>query len=232
MARAWNILEKVVVRIIFIAISIAISIYSARVAYLLLADTDRKHEVCIVKTFDGIDYMHYTKGRRSVPDGIGYFCFGLDKDSGEVYVMRAKKHWFDENFPNGVAKDPDGVHITAVEFSGDKNLKNTLIEKWAESPVVGADGTVLSLALEEGSYLLLDSKPAIIFSLALGILSLCMLALEIKMTISDLKGTGEEEVPDDGTKKKPGIRFYIDLFVILGFGLALLYFHGRYGILW
>ena len=43
-------------------------------------------------------------------DGIGYFCFGLDKDSGEVYVMRAKKHWFDENFPNGVAKDPDGVH--------------------------------------------------------------------------------------------------------------------------
>ena|GEM_PF-3863506 len=124
------------------------------------------------------------------------------------------------------------VYITAVEFSGDKNLKNTLIEKWAELPVVGADGTVLPLALEEGSYLLLDSKPAIIFSLALGILSLCMLALEIKMTISDLKGTGEEEVPDDGTKKKPGIRFYIDLFVILGFGLALLYFHGRYGILW
>ena len=59
-----------------------------------------------------------------------------------------------------------------------------------------------------------------------------MLALEIKMTISDLKGTGEEEVPDDGTKKKPGIRVYIDLFVILGFGIALLYFHGRYGILW
>lgn len=232
MARAWHMLNNGLVRILSFAIFILCFLYTARVAYLLLADTDRKHEVCIVETFDGIDYMHYSKGRRSVPDGIGYFCFGLDKNSGKVYVMREKQHWFDENFPNGVAKDPNGVVITAVEFSGNKNLTDTLREKWTTSPVVGADGKELPLAMEEGHYLLVDSGPALIFCLAVGILSLGMLLLEIMRTISDIKGTDEEDVPEDGSKKKTDIGTYIKLLVIIGFGISILYFRGRYGFLW
>lgn len=232
MVSVWNKTKKIIGKIFSFALFIFFFIYSTWVAYMLLANTDRKHEVCIVATYDSIDYMHYTSGRRRMPNGIGYFCFGLDKNSGQIYAMRGKKQWFEENFPGGVSKDPNGVTITAVEFSAGKDLTNTLKNKWNSSPVADANGAILPLGLKEGRFLLLDSEIALLFSLIVAVGSLAMLAIEVGFTISEIRGHDNEDAEEgDGSKKKVHIRAYVNLLVIIGFGISMLYFTGRYGFL-
>lgn len=232
MVSAWNIVKKVIYKILIFAIFLYLLIHSTWIAYLLVMDTDRKHEVCITQIYDGFDYMHYSSGRRKTPDGIGYFCFGLDKNTGKLYAMRAKENWFNENFPGGVSKDPNGITITAVEFSSGRDLTDTLINKWKNSPVVDANGDVLPLGMEEGHFLIVDSDIALIFCLLLIAGSLFMVGLEVKKTISEIKGQDQTDASEgEDSKKKIGIGSYIELLAIIGFGIAFLYFNGRYGTL-
>ena len=231
--KATDIVAGIFVKFVIFAVFTISIIYTTWISYLLIANTDRKHEVCITEIYDGIDYMHtFTSGTRNTLDGIGYFCFGLDKNTGKVYAMRAKEQWVEENFPGGVSKDPNGMTITAVEFIGGKNLTNTLTDKWNTSPVVDANGEILPLGMKEGHFLLLDSDIALIFSLIVGIASLGMLVIELRSTISKIKGHDNEETEEsDGPKKKRNMADLIPVLVAVGFMLSMAYFTSRFGFI-
>ena len=107
----------------------------AAVAYLLvtgikdLTDQGGMYEADIDMAANGMIIEHSINGL--IPTGKEYYYIGLDSEKGNIYLLRAGKHWFDDNFSEATfTANAGSLKVTGrlkrVDYEVSKELSSRL----------------------------------------------------------------------------------------------------------
>lgn len=91
----------------------------------LLTNSSRHKEVTIDMIGGHLEYSHKLEG--IIPLGTDHYYIGMNSNTGELYILRAKPSWIEKNFFGGESANPNGYTFTAVDctLSG-RDLKDSL----------------------------------------------------------------------------------------------------------
>ncbi len=202
--------EKLSVVFIMLLLGAVIVIASLN-AYSILWNPSRQQELNLLSIYGGIDYSHKLEG--IIPLGTDHYWLGADANTEKIYYVRASKKWFDNNFPDGDAKDGNGIKVTGFKTKvTDSELKRAM-----DKHVSDAGIPLLLRGSTGGEFLLLNATGIGIFSLAIAACGLLCGVFGVVVVVK------KDSLPSL-------FKTIYGCFVVV-WALALAFYFTRYGIL-